>query len=94
MPFEAGTAVAFGLPADVALRACTLTTAEIYGVDGEVGSIDVGKRADIIVVDRDPLQATSNVITMFINGKPVDVEDNKHTQLYKRYQRRIADEPR
>ena len=92
LPLSAGIAVAYGLPEDVALRALNGNTARIFGVDNIVGSLDVGKRADLIVTDRSPLQATSNVIHMFINGKPVDVDDNLHTDLYKKYMRRV--EPR
>lgn len=89
LPFHAGMAVAFGLPPDVALRSVTLSTAEILGVDDQVGSLDVGKRADIIITDGDPLQAVTNVRYMFINGQPVDVDDNKHTRLYRQYQQRL-----
>ena len=90
LPFHAGMAVAFGLPPDVALRAVTLSTAEILGVDDQVGSLDVGKRADIIITDGDPLQAVSNVRYMFIGGQPVDIDDNKHTRLYRQYQQRLS----
>jgi imidazolonepropionase-like amidohydrolase len=55
-----------------------------------VGSLEVGKRADIIVTDGDPLQAVSNVRYMFINGKPVDLNDNRHTRLYRQYQQRLS----
>ena len=90
LPFHAGMAVAFGLPPEVALRSVTLSTAEILGVDDQVGSLDVGKRADIIITDGDPLQAVSNVKYMFIAGQPVDVDDNKHTRLYRQYQQRLG----
>ena len=89
LPFHAGMAVAFGLPPDIALRSLTLSTAEVLGVDDQVGSLDVGKRADIIITDGDPLQAVTNVRYMFINGQPVDVDDNKHTRLYRQYQQRL-----
>ena len=90
LPYQAGMAVAFGLPPDVALRSVTLSTAEILAVDDQVGSLEVGKRADIIVTDGDPLQAVSNVRYMFINGKPVDLNDNRHTRLYRQYQQRLS----
>lgn len=90
LPFHAGMAVAFGLPPEVALRSVTLSTAEILGVDDQVGSLEVGKRADVIITDGDPLQAVTNVQYMFINGQPVDVDDNKHTRLYRQYQQRLG----
>ena len=85
-------AVAFGLPPDVALRSVTLSTAEILSVDDQVGSLEVGKRADLIITDGDPLQAVTNVRYMFINGQPVDIDDNRHTRLYRRYQRRLSEQ--
>jgi len=92
LPFQAGMAVAFGLPPDVALRSVTLSTAEILSVDDQVGSLEVGKRADLIITDGDPLQAVTNVRYMFINGQPVDIDDNRHTRLYRRYQRRLSEQ--
>ncbi len=89
LPLSAGIAVGFGLPEDAAIAALTGNTARIFGVDDQVGTLDVGKRADIIVTDRSPLQATSNVIHMFIGGKPIDVDDNMHTDLYKKYMKRL-----
>ena len=49
----------------------------------------MGKRADIIVIDGDPLQAATNVRYMFINGQPLGVNDNKYTRLYRQYQQRL-----
>jgi imidazolonepropionase-like amidohydrolase len=89
LPLSAGLAVGFGLPEDEAIAALTSNTAKIFGIDEQVGTLEVGKRADIIVTDRSPLQATSNVIHMFINGKPIDVDDNLHTKLYEKYRKRL-----
>ncbi len=89
LPLSAGLAVGFGLPEKEALAALTSNTAKIFGIDNQVGTLEVGKRADVIVTDRSPLQATSNVIHMFINGKPIDVDDNLHTELYKKYKKRL-----
>ena len=89
LPLSAGLAVGYGLPEEEALAALTSNTAKIYGIDQQVGTLEVGKRADIIVTDRSPLQATSNVIHMFIGGKPIDVDDNSHTDLYNKYRKRL-----
>ncbi len=89
LPFTAGIAVGFGLPEDAAIAAMTANTAKIFGVQDQVGTLETGKRADLIITDRSPLQATSNVIHMFINGRPVDIDDNMHTDLYKKYMKRI-----
>jgi imidazolonepropionase-like amidohydrolase len=85
LPFDAGQAVAFGLPADEALRAITLTPAEVLGVADRVGSLEVGKRATIVVSEGDIMDyLTHNVTHLFIDGRAVDL-DNKHKELYRKY---------
>ncbi len=79
--------MAFGLPQDVGLRAVTLNAAEILGLGSEMGSIEVGKRADLIVTDGDPLQIVTNVERVFIGGVEVALE-NKHTRLYEQFKDR------
>ena len=87
LPYHAAKAVAFGLPQDVGLRAVTLNAAEILGLGSEMGSIEVGKRADLIVTDGDPLQIVTNVELMFIGGAEVSLE-SKHTRLYEKFRDR------
>ena len=84
LPYEASAAVGFGLPQEEALKAVTLYAAQIWGVDGELGSIDKGKWADLIVTDGDPLETRTQIKQMFIKGAPVDL-DNKHHRLYEEY---------
>jgi imidazolonepropionase-like amidohydrolase len=88
LPYHAAKAVAFGLPQEVGLRAVTLNTAEILGLGSEMGSIEVGKRADLVVTDGDPLQIVTNVERAFINGIEVSLADNKHTRLYEQFKDR------
>jgi imidazolonepropionase-like amidohydrolase len=76
--------VAFGLPYDVALKGVTINAAEILGVGSQLGSIDKGKAADLILTDGDPLEAKTNIKMEFINGKQVSLE-NRQTQLYEKY---------
>jgi imidazolonepropionase-like amidohydrolase len=87
LPYQAATAVAFGLPYEEALRAVTVNAAEMWGVADEVGSIEKGKLADLIVTDGDPLETKTQVKQMFIAGRPVDLE-SKHLRLYKKYMER------
>ena len=85
LPFEAGQAVAFGLPSEVALRSITLTPAEILGVADRVGSLRVGKQATIVVSDGDIMDFLAhNVTHMYIDGRSVNL-DNKHKDLYRKY---------
>lgn len=85
LPYHAAHSVAFGLPRDRALRAVTLGPAEILGVDALTGSLDAGKRADLLVTDGDPLQYLTRIERMWIGGVEVDPRDNKHDRLYREY---------
>ncbi len=87
LPYHAARAVAYGLPADVALRAVTLTAAELIGQGANMGSLEPGKRADIIVTSGDPLQIVTTVERVFIDGKEVSLE-NRHTRLYEKFKDR------
>jgi imidazolonepropionase-like amidohydrolase len=87
LPYQAGTSAAFGLPKDEALKAVTIYPAQIFGVDKMLGSIEVGKMANLIVTDGDPLEFKTNVKHMFINGKPVDLS-TRHTRLYDKFKDR------
>jgi imidazolonepropionase-like amidohydrolase len=74
LPFDAGQAVAFGLPKDVALRAMTLSAAEILGVADRIGSLEVGKAATMIVSDGDIMDLLTHKVTrMFIDGRVVGI---------------------
>jgi len=67
----AGLAVANGMDKDAALRAVTLTPAEILGVADRIGSLDAGKDADIVVMTGPPFDTASQVVTVLIEGKVV-----------------------
>jgi imidazolonepropionase-like amidohydrolase len=87
LPYQAGTSAAFGLPKDEALKAVTIYPAQIFGVDKLLGSIEVGKIANLIVTDGDPLEFKTGVKHMFINGKPTDLS-TRHTKLYDKFKDR------
>ncbi len=84
LPYQAGTAAAFGLPQEEALKAVTLYPAQIWGVDDRLGSIEKGKWADLMITDGDPLEVKTNVKALYVQGRAVDIE-SKHTKLYKKY---------
>lgn len=87
LPYEIGTAVGFGLPRDVALRAITLAPAQILGLDALVGSIEPGKVANLVVTRGDPLEIRSTVTHVFVKGVPVSLQ-TRHTTLYEKYKGR------
>jgi imidazolonepropionase-like amidohydrolase len=84
LPYHAATAVAFGLAEKQALRAITLSPAEIFGVSEQMGSIATGKDATLIVTDGNILEPPTQVVKAFIQGRQVDLS-SKHTQLYDKY---------
>ncbi len=87
LPYQAGMAAAFGLPRDVALRAITLSPAEILGVGDHLGSIEPGKSASVILTDGDPLEIRTQMLRVFIDGREVDLS-NRHLRLYEQYRAR------
>ena len=84
LPYQAATAVAYGLPYDEALKAVTINPAEIFGVSDRIGSIEKGKWADMILTDGDPLETKTQIKHMFIKGHEVDLT-SRHTKLYDKY---------
>lgn len=84
LPYEAARAVAHGLDREIAIEAITLRPAQILGVGDELGSIEKGKRATIILTDGDPLEITTNVERAWIDGREIDLR-NKQTDLRDKY---------
>jgi len=91
LPFDAAQAVAFGLSREDALRAITLSAAEILGDSEQIGSLEVGKKATIIVSRGDILDLLTHGVThMWIDGRAVDLDD-KHKGLYRKYSEKKLD---
>jgi len=88
LPFHAAFASAFGLPREEALRAVTYYPARILGIEGDVGSLAVGKLADVVVSSGDPLETTSAVSYVFIGGEQTSLE-NRQTRFYEKYRARL-----
>jgi imidazolonepropionase-like amidohydrolase len=84
---DVGVAVACGLPRDVALRSLSLTPAEILGVSDRLGSVEKGKRANLVVYDGDILDFGTRLTHLFIGGGAVPLE-SRHTQLFEQYKDR------
>jgi imidazolonepropionase-like amidohydrolase len=81
LPFNAGFAAAYGMGKEEALKAVTIVPAEIFGVDDQLGSLEVGKVANVIVADGDPFETKTQFQHIFINGWKVPLE-SRHTLLY------------
>jgi imidazolonepropionase-like amidohydrolase len=88
LPYNAAMAVAYGgLSKDDALKAITLWPARIWGVADKVGSIEVGKFANLIVTTGDPLEVMTDVKHVFIEGRQIPLV-SRQTQFYDRYKSR------
>lgn len=87
LPFEAAHARAFGLSDDEALKAVTLYPAQILGIADKLGSLEVGKLATLFVADGDPLEPTTRIERVFMQGREVELSD-RQTALRDKYLKR------
>lgn len=79
LPWEAGVAVAFGLSEEEALKAVTINAAEFMGVADQVGSLEVGKQATLLITTGTPLDMTTNIEQSYIQGREINMMDiQKH----------------
>lgn len=81
---HAGNAVAYGLSWDDALRAVTLTPAEIYGMEGSVGSLQAGRDANVVVWDGDPFEYATRATNVFVRGREAQ-GPSRQDMLIERY---------
>ncbi|WP_396223332.1 amidohydrolase family protein [Gemmatimonas sp.] len=88
LPWDAGVAVAFGLPEEEALKAVTINAAEFMGVADKVGSLEVGKEATLVITTGTPLDMTTNIIQSYIQGREIDMNDMQK-QFFKKYMEKI-----
>lgn len=90
--FLLGNAVRAGLPAELALRAATLSPAEMHGLGKQYGSIDRGKVANLVVWTGDPFEPSSYAETVIIRGEIQPVA-SRQTELAEKYIRRLKLRP-
>ena len=83
---EAGNAVAYGMSWEQALRAVTLSPAEIFGVADRYGSLEAGKVANVVVWSGDPFEFTTGVEHVLIRGKETPLK-SRQTELLERYRK-------
>jgi imidazolonepropionase-like amidohydrolase len=84
LPYQAATAVAFGLPQEEALKAITINPAQIWGAGDQLGSLEKDKSADLMVTTGDPLEIQTQVKHVFIRGQEIELS-SKQTRLYDKY---------
>ena len=88
LPFYAGTAAAWGLSKEEALKTITINAAKILGIDDKLGSLTRGKLATLFISKGDALDMRTNNVTMaFVNGNMIDVS-NRQVELYQKYDKK------
>ncbi len=84
LKYEAGNAVAYGMTHDDALRAVTLTPAEVFGISDRIGSLQTGRDANVVVWSGDPFEFSTQVEHVLIRGREVK-EPSRQDLLIERY---------
>jgi imidazolonepropionase-like amidohydrolase len=88
LPFQAGTAMAYGLTEEQAIQSISLNTAKIMGISKTYGSIEAGKSASLFVSKGNALDMRTNQVSLiFVNGSFVPTT-NFQTELYQRYEKK------
>jgi imidazolonepropionase-like amidohydrolase len=73
---QAALAVHFGLPREVALRACTVVPATWLGIDNRVGTLEVGKDADLVVWSGEPFELATRPVAVMVDGAFADAQED------------------
>jgi imidazolonepropionase-like amidohydrolase len=84
LPVAASLSAAYGLSEEEAVRAITLNPARIFGLDDAIGSLDIGKSADLVICTKPLIQASAKVKRVFIAGREIPLE-NVQTRLRDKY---------
>ena len=88
LPYEAGVAVAFGLPEEEAIKAVTINAAEFMGLSDRLGSLEVGKQATLLITTGTPIDTRSDILQAYIQGKELDMIDiQKH--FFQKYMEKV-----
>ena len=88
LPYHAGFAASYGMGREEALKAITINAAEIMGVGNEIGSIEVGKKANLFVSTGDPFETSTQILNVFIDGYLVPMT-SRQTELYDEFLHRV-----
>lgn len=84
LPFNAGYAATYGMGIEAALEAITIIPATILGLDDQIGSIEVGKLANLFIANGDPFEPRTQIERVFIRGWDIPME-SRHSQLYDQF---------
>ncbi len=87
LPYHAGFAATYGMGREEALKAITINAAEILGVSDQIGSIEVGKKANVFIATGDPFETSTKITDLFIDGYKVPMT-SRHIRLYDEFMNR------
>jgi imidazolonepropionase-like amidohydrolase len=90
LPLPAGISVAYGLSEEEAIKAITIYPARILGLDDQVGSLERGKTANVVIWEGSPIQMRSRVHTVIINGKVIP-QTSVQTRLRDRFEKIVRE---
>lgn len=93
LPIRVAQSCGYGLTPESAIRAMTLDAAEILGVADRLGSLQPGKLGNLFISDGDPMEVSSQVRYLFIDGRPVPLE-SRATRLRDQYAARLTEAER
>jgi len=93
LPYEAGVAVAFGLPEEEAIKAVTLYPAQFMGIADRVGSLEAGKDATLLITTGSPLDYLANIEQAYIEGREIDMQDI-HRFFFEKYMEKVRQKQR
>ena len=88
LPFQAGTAMAYGLTEEEAIQSISLNTAKIMGISKTYGSIEAGKSACLFVSKGNALDMRTNQVSMILIKGSFVPTTNFQTELYQRYEKK------
>ncbi|MEM7105288.1 MAG: amidohydrolase family protein [Bacteroidota bacterium] len=92
LPFQAGQAVSYGLPAEEGIKAMTSSAAKLLGIGDRVGTLEQGKDATLFISKGDIMDMRTSIVERaFIRGKDIDV-DNKQKELYRKYTKKYEND--
>jgi imidazolonepropionase-like amidohydrolase len=88
LPYEAGAAIAFGLPEEEAIKAVTMNPARFLGFGDRVGSLEVGKDATLLITTGNPLEYSTEIEQAFVQGRNIDMIDS-HRRFFEKYSEKL-----
>jgi imidazolonepropionase-like amidohydrolase len=88
LPYHAGFAAAYGMGREEALKAITINAAEIMGLEDQLGSIEVGKKANLFVATGDPFETSTQILEVFIDGYQIPMT-SRQIELYNEFLDRV-----